>query len=187
VALAVVAIHVLVFVLSPQFHFKPYRLEAEMPIVVQDVPNIEIPAPPKEVSPPPIEYKPTDDLNADDIDPIRTSFDDIGDMPLPPRLAPGPKTPFVPFDKAPVPLHLFTPVYPKLAREAGIEGKVHVKVVIDTQGRVVETVVVKSDVTPAMTRAAVEAAKSCRFKPAMQRNVPVKVTVVIPFEFRLSK
>jgi protein TonB len=156
-------------------------------LVVQDVPEIEIPPPPKEVQTPPTDYKPTDDLNADDIDPIRTSYDNISDMPLPPRLAPGPKTPFVPFDKAPEPLHLVTPAYPKLARETGIEGKVFVKVVIDTQGRVVAAVVLKSDVTPAMTRAAVDAAKRCKFKPAMQRNVPVEVAVVIPFEFRLSK
>ena len=32
---------------------------AEALVVVQDIPNIQIPAPPKEVSPPPTEYKPT--------------------------------------------------------------------------------------------------------------------------------
>ncbi len=36
-----------------------------------------------------------------------------------------------------------------------------------------------------MEKAALEAAKKCRFRPAKQRTVPVKAHVMIPFHFQL--
>ncbi|MCP4247324.1 MAG: TonB family protein, partial [bacterium] len=56
----------------------------------------------------------------------------------------------------------------------------------DKEGKVVDATVVASDVTPAMERAALAAARKCTFKPAEQQGKPVKVAVVIPFEFRLN-
>ena len=35
-------------------------------------------------------------------------------------------------------------------------------------------------------KAALDAAKKCRFKPAKQRTQPVKAHVVVPFSFRLN-
>ncbi len=77
------------------------------------------------------------------------------------------------------------PEYPTLARQAGIEGTVLVKVVVSREGKVLEAQVVKSNVTPSMDQAAILAAKKCRFEPAKNGNLPVPSTVVIPFDFRL--
>lgn len=184
VALVVAAVHLLLFVLTPPFHFKPYRLEAQEYMVVQDIPEFEIPEPVKEVPPPPSEVTPIGDDETEDPDLGQTTFYDS----IPPPPAPMPVTtlPFVPFDKAPVPTHFETPIYPELARETGIEGVVHIKVVIDTEGKVIDAAVVSSDVTPSMERAALDAAYRCRFEPARQGKYPVQVSIVIPFEFRLT-
>ena len=71
-------------------------------------------------------------------------------------------------------------------REAGIEGTVAVRVLVNEQGKVIAADILSSDVTPAMEKAALEAAKQCRFRPAKQRTVPVKAHVMIPFSFQLN-
>jgi protein TonB len=186
VALIVMAVHLMLFVLTPPFDFEPYRLDAEEFLVVHDVREIEIPPPPKEV-PLPRDPTPIDDTDAADVELTPTSPLDHDRYiePRPPDTRP--KVGFAWEVRPPAPIRLVTPVYPKLAREAGIEGTVRVRVVIDTNGKVVDAVVVSSEVTPAMERAALEAARKCEFEPAKQRNIPVKVSVVIPFEFRLAE
>jgi protein TonB len=73
-----------------------------------------------------------------------------------------------------------------LAQQAGIEGTVVVKAVINEKGTVLDASVLSSDVTPSMEKAALRAARECRFEPAKQGSVPVKATVIIPFDFRLK-
>jgi protein TonB len=85
-----------------------------------------------------------------------------------------------------VPRVVVRPEYPTLAREAGIEGVVFVKVRINESGKVVAACVLSSDVTESMNRAALEAALKCEFEPAKQGDKAVPVDVVIPFEFRLE-
>jgi protein TonB len=187
IVLAAIACHVLLFVLTPPFTFEPYRMEVEEDLIFENVPDVEIPESPKEIPRP--EVDPTVYDGPDAVDEVLppTSPDDFGDFinpPLPDRQANGG---FVPYDQPPVPVLLVTPSYPELAREAGIEGTVRVEVVIDTEGKVVDAAVVESDVTPSMERAALDAAKRCTFEPAKQRSKPVKVMVVIPFEFRLTE
>jgi len=63
---------------------------------------------------------------------------------------------------------------------------VRFKVLVGEDGKVIRAEVIDSDVTPAMEKAAVEAARRCRFKPAKQRTVPVKAQVMIPFQFKLN-
>jgi protein TonB len=79
-----------------------------------------------------------------------------------------------------------SPEYPPLARDAGIEGTVAIRVLVNEEGKVVSADVLQSDVTPAMERAALAAAKQCRFRPAKQRTIPVKAHVMIPFQFQLT-
>jgi protein TonB len=74
-----------------------------------------------------------------------------------------------------------------MAREAGIEGSVMVKVLIDEKGKVVAASILQSNVTDSMNQAALVAAHRCTFEPAKQRHKPVPVTIAIPFEFRLDK
>ena len=76
-------------------------------------------------------------------------------------------------------------VYPISAKEAGIEGKVLVKTIIDEKGNVVEIEVVKS-VNADCDKAAVDAIKKTKFTPALKDKKPVKAEVVIPIMFMLS-
>ncbi|MHC4178614.1 MAG: energy transducer TonB, partial [Planctomycetota bacterium] len=89
------------------------------------------------------------------------------------------------FDELPRATRQVVPEYPALAREAGIEGVVHIEVVVGADGKVEGARVVRSDVTSAMEQAAVAAARQCRFEPARQAGRPVRARVVIPFQFRL--
>ena len=93
---------------------------------------------------------------------------------------------FLAFDEPPSLSFYEPPKYPSLARDAGIEGTVAIKVLVSEEGKVIDAVVLSSDVTPAMEKAALAAAWKCRFRPAKQRTVPVRAHVMIPFQFQLN-
>jgi protein TonB len=179
-----VFIHVLAFAVSPEWSFKPYKLKEEVFEVVEVPDNIEIPPPPKEIAPPQVPVEVADD-EAEDEDIAPTTFDSFEDMPPPPPPSSGGGNIFLAFDEPPALIDFVPPRYPPLAREAGIEGTVAIRVLVSEEGKVIAADVLSSDVTPAMEKAALAAAKMCRFKPAKQRTVPVKAHVMIPFQFVL--
>lgn len=74
--------------------------------------------------------------------------------------------------------------YPISAKDAGVEGKVFVKAIIDEQGNVTETQVIKS-VNADCDKAAVDTIKKTKFTPALKDKKPVKAEVVIPIMFKL--
>jgi protein TonB len=76
-------------------------------------------------------------------------------------------------------------VYPVSAKEAGIQGKVLVKTIIDEKGNVIETEVVQS-VNAECDKAAMDAIKKTKFTPGIKDNKPVKAEVTIPVMFKLS-
>jgi protein TonB len=76
-------------------------------------------------------------------------------------------------------------VYPKTAKDAGIEGKVLIKAVVDEKGDVVKTEVEKS-VNKDLDEAAIDAIKKTKFTPALKDKKAVKAEIVIPIIFRLS-
>lgn len=181
---AVIAALILIalFVFFPPFEFQPYRLQAEVFEVIEVPENFEIPPPPKDVAmpPPSVTAAPGDDEPPLDFPEYR----DIN-LPSPPPLI-NESGFFTVFDELPVPEYLARPVYPVLAREAGIEGTVMLKVRIGVDHRVHAAVIMSSDVTPAMEQAAIEAALKCRYTPAKQRNVEVEVWVPILIRFTLN-
>jgi protein TonB len=187
IVLIVVVVHVLVFLFAPPFHFKPYRLEAQEIMVVEDIPDFDIPEAPPEEPKPPVQVDPIEGPVDEDIPVPPTTYERIEDLPLPPRLPVGDASTFDPVDRPPLLKRFVKPHYPELAREAGIEGVVTVRVTIDETGKVTSAVVVTSDVTDAMNRAALAAARECTFEPARQGQKPVPVAVVIPFAFRLDQ
>jgi TonB family protein len=75
------------------------------------------------------------------------------------------------------------PAYPEIAREAGVEGTVIVRVLVDAQGTVRDRLLLQSVL--GLDEAALEAATTAVFRPAMQQDRPVAVWVVLPIEFRL--
>ena len=186
ILLLAVVIHLLLFAFTPPFQVKPYQLaKADPTMDVVDVPVYDIPAPPPEVPLPPSKVVPVESGGVDA--PLPPSlYDNAIDIPF--ATIPSVKKPqkFYPFDEAPVLIKLTAPAYPKLARDAGIQGEVKVKVLVGRDGLVKEVSILESNVTDGMEQAALQAARQCRFKPGKQRNKPVPVTVVIPFMFRLD-
>lgn len=75
------------------------------------------------------------------------------------------------------------PVYPDIAREAGVDGQVLVQALVGKDGRVKDTKVVKS--IPMLDQAAVAAVRQWVFKPALSNNKPVAVWVAVPVKFSL--
>jgi TonB family protein len=78
-----------------------------------------------------------------------------------------------------------TPVYPKEAAKAGLEGMVWVKVWVTAKGEPKEVEVLKSE-NPVFNKSALDAAKEYRFTPAEIKGKPVAVWVTIPFKFKLA-
>ena len=75
------------------------------------------------------------------------------------------------------------PVYPEMARRAGLQGQVMVLFIVTREGRVAEPQVLKG---PEIFRAAaLEAVRQFRFKPAMQNDRAIAVRMTIPIRFRL--
>ncbi len=97
---------------------------------------------------------------------------------------------FVPYEIAPKVLNLVqiekSIEYPDIAKKAGIEGTVYLKVLVWTDGTVKRVKIIKS-LYDALDNAAVKAAYHLRFKPALQRDKPVAVWVAIPFKFSLTE
>ncbi|MFA7227777.1 MAG: energy transducer TonB [Melioribacteraceae bacterium] len=95
------------------------------------------------------------------------------------------ETGFIEVDKAPVLISKLMPEYPKLAKLAGIEGTVYVKILVDENGDIEEARVEKG-VKDILDEAALKAAKNAKFSPALLKEKPVKIWVVLPIAFKLS-
>lgn len=76
--------------------------------------------------------------------------------------------------------------YPSEARKSGVEGRVTVQVIIDTEGRVTNTRVIKA-VDPYLDAEAIRVVSSMpKWNPGMQDGKPVNVKFLIPVMFRLQ-
>lgn len=84
-------------------------------------------------------------------------------------------------------LHRVKPEYPPQAREKGWEGRVILNVTVDTMGMVRRVEVVRSSGYAVLDSAAIAAVKQWRFSPAREDGRPVEATLLIPFQFSLSK
>lgn len=93
---------------------------------------------------------------------------------------------FIPVEKQPVPVKQVQPEYPEIAKRAGVEGTVWVKILVDKEGKAKKAVVMKSD-AEIFNDPAVNAAKQWVFTPAMMNNGPVAVWAAVPFRFKLNK
>jgi periplasmic protein TonB len=181
-----VVVHFVAFVFTPAFTITPYKLKQEQFEVV-DVPDqIDLPPPPPDVPPPPVAVQAAEDESEATDEVAETTFENFEDMPPPPPPGGGSGSDvFLAFDEPPALIEYAAPEYPQLARDAGIEGTVAIRVLVTEEGKVAEAIVLSSDVTPAMDQAAIKAALKCKFRPAKQRTVPVKAHVMIPFQFKL--
>ncbi|MDZ7820534.1 MAG: energy transducer TonB [Candidatus Marinimicrobia bacterium] len=98
---------------------------------------------------------------------------------------------FIAYDERPVPIGgqaaiSRNVVYPEIAKEAGIEGKVVVQAFINKKGVVEHTLILKGMPGTGLDEAAMDAIKRTRFKPAKQRDRDVGVWISIPVTFTLN-
>jgi TonB family protein len=78
-------------------------------------------------------------------------------------------------------LHDVAPVYPDLARQAGVQGAVRLNIVIDKQGHISNISVISGH--PLLIPAALDAVKQWVYKPTLLNGQPVEVAteVSVPF------
>ncbi len=84
----------------------------------------------------------------------------------------------------PEPIKRVLPKYPDAARVIGATGKVVVKVIVGTDGKVKSATIFSSFGNPACEDAAIAAAKQWEFKPATKDGEPFEQTIQIPFDFK---
>lgn len=75
-------------------------------------------------------------------------------------------------------------IYPEMARKAGIEGKVYVRVLVDKNGKPKKVIIERSD-SQMLDQAAKDAIMKCTYTPAIQNGHSVICWVSIPVIFKL--
>lgn len=79
------------------------------------------------------------------------------------------------------------PEYPEVAKEAGIECELYVKALIDKEGKVRKASIIKCTVEDqGFEEAAIKAALSTKFKPAIFEEKPVAIWVTYKVVFALN-
>ncbi|HSG27253.1 MAG TPA: energy transducer TonB [Candidatus Krumholzibacterium sp.] len=188
-SIAALAIHFLTFLFFPAFEFTPYRMAEE---TVMDLVEME-PVPvadlePEEIPQPAIAIPVVDDGSGEEIRdgayPVNSPVNGLTALPIMPVFENAGKE-FYAFDKCPVLVRSVRPDYPELARLAGIEGEVVLRVLVGPDGRVIDALVIRSSVTKEMEKAAISAVLQFIFEPAVQGVVPVAASVAVPVTFRL--
>jgi TonB family protein len=95
------------------------------------------------------------------------------------------RTPYSPVDTPPVPLVAPKPAYSDWLREARIEGKVLLHVLVGADGFVKEVVVASGQ--KGLGEEAAKAVRRWTFKPGLSNGRPVEVWVEIPISFQLGE
>ena len=80
-------------------------------------------------------------------------------------------------------VHSVAPEYPEIARQAGVEGNVTLRVVIGKDGAVEDVAPISGE--PVLTRAAMEAVERWRYSPEMVGGRPIGVVTTVTVAFRL--
>lgn len=78
-----------------------------------------------------------------------------------------------------------SPGYPRLARRRGEEGRVLIRVAIRADGRVERVSIARSSDHKLLDRAALDAVRQWRFRPALRAGRAVTATLTVPVVFRL--
>jgi len=83
-------------------------------------------------------------------------------------------------------IHHVEPVYPEVARRAGVQGTVILEVVVGRDGNVKDIRVLRS-APMGLTEAAVAAVRQWRFEPSTLGGQPVEVVMSVTVRFTLSR
>ena len=193
----VLALALMVFVFQGWKKFEEKQTvqqKVDITIEVEEIPVTEQTKRPPAPSRPAIPVESEDEDIDEDVTIEETEID-LTELPPPP---PPPEEDldanadiFVAYDQPPAPIGGFAAiqrnlVYPEIARKAGVEGRVVVRCLVDKSGSVVDTKIMQSLGNNGCDEAAIAAVRSVKWKPAMQRDKPVKVWIAIPVVFRLK-
>lgn len=178
-----------VFKFAKGIQVKPYHPKKEVPTLVEEAPQEleqikEPPPPPKPKLPVEIKESEEESNQQQEVQIAPTTEFNELEAPPPPKVEETYE--FYAVEIKPKVVQKVEPKYPDIARKAGIEGRVFVKVLVDTLGNVERVQILKVS-NPIFEQPAIEAAKRWKFKPGYQRDRPVKVWVAIPFIFKLSQ
>lgn len=91
---------------------------------------------------------------------------------------------FVAVEEMPVLVSLPAPYYPELARQAGIDGLVMVRALVNKEGKIDDAKAL--DGPDMLIEPAIAAVMKAVFRPALQQHRPVAVWVNIPIRFSLN-
>lgn len=76
-------------------------------------------------------------------------------------------------------------IYPQVAKRAGIEGKVSVRVLVRKDGKPKKNFIVDSD-SELLNKSAVDAIMQAKFLPAIQNGKPLACWITVPISFKLK-
>ena len=94
---------------------------------------------------------------------------------------------FIPVEQQARPIYKATPVYPRLAREGGIEANVIIQACLDRNGIVRKAKALKcSHPNIGFEEAAVAAALKSKYEPAIHNGKPVAVWISYRVDFKIS-
>ena len=74
------------------------------------------------------------------------------------------------------------PEYPELAKKNHIKGTVHMRIVIDRDGKVIDENVLSGD--PLLAKAAIEALRQWVYRPTTINREPVQVQTDVDIDFK---
>lgn len=171
--------------LPKEFVITPYSLKKELTTIMEVLPQeVNKITEPQSVERPklPIAAQGPEEIEKSTIDPT-TKFEEISRRPEETALD---TVLFWKLEKKPEILKYPKPIYPELARLAGIEGIVFVNALVDVDGKIIDAHILKSSNNAALDNAALQAVYQVVFTPAMQRDKFVRVWVSIPFHFKLG-
>jgi protein TonB len=81
-------------------------------------------------------------------------------------------------------LHQVTPIYPPIAKKAGVHGIVVLEAIIDTSGNVTDVQVLRS--VPLLDQAAMDAVRQWRFQPGQQGGRPIRMRLTVTVRFDIE-
>jgi TonB family protein len=189
--IAAVLAHGALFAFFPEMTADDIDFTGEEAEVVELPPEVEIPPPPEQISRPATPRVAAAALD-EDITIARTDFESnpVENLPPPPAGARPSEVPsYIPRDVEPVLknrsrlISLATQRYPTMLREAGISGTVGVYFFVSAEGEVTNAVVQRSSGYPQFDQVALQIAQQGEFDPAMNRDRPVGVWIVLPIVF----
>lgn len=114
---------------------------------------------------------------------LARAADSAAPRPVPPPAPVGVPNPVPPATSAPVPIATPAPRYPAAALRRGESGEVLLRIEVDPDGLPHAMDIVRSSGSRDLDRAALVAARSWRFRPALRAGQPVTASVEVPISF----